>query len=95
MGKGGAALPDTRLPAPTHERSFLANTIAQPNDEITKRSVRECIPAHCFKRSYTHSLGMLAWDVIVVFFSFIIFFQCTIFAFFRRSLLGERKCSLR
>ena len=47
-------------------RTFMANTVEREGGEITKRSTRECIPAHCFKRSYTHSLGILAWDLIVV-----------------------------
>ena len=73
MGKGGAAnygapaeLPSKRHPAPSYERSELATTLAQPSDEITKRSLRECIPAHCFVRSYAHSLGHLAWDLAMV-----------------------------
>ena len=70
MGKGGSAandnLPTERLPAPKEARSGLANTLPQPTDEITKRSLRESIPAHCFKRSYTHSLGVTAWDLAMV-----------------------------
>jgi len=62
MGKGGSA-------TEAKQRGPLANTIAQPNDKITKRSIREAIPEHCFKRSYTHSLGVTAWDVIVAVFS--------------------------
>jgi len=69
MGKGGAALPERRLPAPSEPRSHLANTL-QPADEITKRSLRECIPKHCFVRSYSHSLGILAWDCAMVGFAF-------------------------
>lgn len=59
MGKGASAV-DAKA------RSFLANTIAQPTDVITKRTLREAIPEHCFKRSYVHSMGMLFWDLTVV-----------------------------
>ena len=59
MGKGGSA-------AEAKPRTFLANTLPQPTDAITKRTLRECIPEHCFKRSYTHSMGMLFWDLTVV-----------------------------
>ena len=60
MGKGGSAA--------STGRSDLACTL--PNESvITKKSLRECIPAHCFQRSYAHSLGALAWDLAVVGFS--------------------------
>jgi omega-6 fatty acid desaturase (delta-12 desaturase) len=62
MGKGGSAA--------VKERFQLANTIPQPSEQITKRSIREAIPAHCFKRSYTHSFAALAWDVVMVFASY-------------------------
>ena len=64
MGKGGsAAVEQTGV----KERCSLANTIEQPNSAITKRSIREAIPEHCFVRSYTHSFVALAWDVFMVF----------------------------
>jgi len=58
MGKGGSSA-----------STGLANTLAQPSDQITKKSLKECIPAHCFKRSYTHSLAAFGWDCSVVAFS--------------------------
>jgi fatty acid desaturase len=58
MGKGGSA---------TLRRSALSRTVPRDGKEITKASLKECIPAHCFKRSYTRSLGHLAWDVSVFF----------------------------
>lgn len=78
MGKGGSSTEAKPVLASTiaappaagpKGRSFLANTVpAQPTDEckITKRSLRECIPAHCFVRSYAHSFGALAWDLVMV-----------------------------
>lgn len=61
MGKGGSA----NMP----ERSDLAHTLPSPYEAITKKTLRESIPAHCFKRSYLHSLGTLSWDLAVVAFS--------------------------
>jgi hypothetical protein len=61
MGKGGSAN--------VVERSDLAHTLPSPYDGITKKTLREAIPAHCFKRSYLHSLGTLSWDLAVVAFS--------------------------
>lgn len=75
MGKGGSSTTAQPLQAeekiwePNPKRGFLKNTVPEPSEEITKRSTREAIPAHCFKRSYTHSLAALVWDVAVVFFS--------------------------
>jgi len=71
MGRGGSAshpLPPTKFTTDngSHGRSFLANTIKREGDAITKRGIREAIPAHCFKRSYLHSLGVLVWDLSVV-----------------------------
>lgn len=63
MGKGGAAV----VAKPAVERSTLAATIPEPCKEITKRSLRECIPAHLFVRSYTKSFGHLAWDLVQVY----------------------------
>lgn len=59
MGKGG-------YHAGNKERSSLAYTIDQPDNKITKRSIREAIPEHCFKRSYAHSFAALAWDLVMV-----------------------------
>jgi len=56
MGKGGSA-------AAAKERSFLAETIPQPYDAITKKTLREAIPAEYFVRSYVHSIGALVWDI--------------------------------
>jgi len=71
MGKGGASvptatLPTRRYPAPKQERGELSTTLAQPCDVITKRSVREAIPAHCFVRSTTLSMTHLVWDCVMV-----------------------------
>jgi|EP00324_Dicrateria_rotunda_P009597 omega-6 fatty acid desaturase (delta-12 desaturase) len=62
MGGGGSA-------APAKERGYLAATLPQPDDKITKRSLRECIPPEYFKRSYAISLGHMAWDCFIVVFS--------------------------
>lgn len=58
MGKGGSA-------AAAKERSFLANTIPQPYEAITKKTLRGAIPPEYFKRSYIHSIGALCWDVVM------------------------------
>jgi len=68
MGKGGSA--DQK-----NERGPLAVTLPQPYDKITKRTLREAIPAEYFVRSYTLSLGHLAWDLVVVFFSIWLTYQ--------------------
>lgn len=60
MGKGGSAAPQSR--------SLLANTLPL-EDKITKKSIREAIPAKFFVRSYTHSFAVLAWDLIMVAFA--------------------------
>jgi len=73
MGKGGSASQAAPTNGQPHldtgkpkQRGQLANTIPQSSDEITKRSVRESIPEHCFKRSYFLSLSHLVWDLAVV-----------------------------
>lgn len=55
MGKGGSMTVKTR--------SSLAETIPQPYEKITKRTLREAIPAKFFVRSYAHSFRVLAQDV--------------------------------
>jgi len=70
MGKGGSS-----AAAQPRERSFLANTIQQNGDKITKRSIREAIPAEYFVRSYTHSLAAFAWDTVMVFFALFVVHQ--------------------
>jgi omega-6 fatty acid desaturase (delta-12 desaturase) len=62
MGKGGSAA------AAVAERSSLANTLPL-GDKITKKSIREAIPANLFVRSYTHSFAVLAWDLVMVAFA--------------------------
>ena len=59
MGKGGNS-------STAVERGPLAVTLEQPSEKITKRSIREAIPKEFFEKSYTLSLGHLAWDLIVV-----------------------------
>merc|ERR1711920_20472 len=60
MGKGGSSdSSDTK-------RSQLAATIPQPCKEITKRSVRDSIPAHLFERRYTTSFFHLGVDLLSV-----------------------------
>ena len=64
MGMGAhASAPARRSP---EQRSELANTLPQPCEKITKRTLRESIPAHCFKRSYAHSFCALGWDCLMV-----------------------------
>jgi omega-6 fatty acid desaturase (delta-12 desaturase) len=58
MGKGGSA-------SVAEKRSYLAETIPQPYEAITKKTLRDCIPAEYFVRSYTHSLGALCWDLVM------------------------------
>ena len=78
MGRGGASAP-LPTPADAKTRSFLANTIpyaATDECKITKRSLREAIPAHCFERSYVHSFGALFWDLFMV----VVAYQLALFA---------------
>uniref|UniRef100_A0A7S0LS07 Fatty acid desaturase domain-containing protein n=2 Tax=Coccolithus braarudii TaxID=221442 RepID=A0A7S0LS07_9EUKA len=57
MGKGGSS---DMKPV----RTSLSATIPQPSKEITKRSVRDSIPAHLFERRYTTSFFHLGLDLL-------------------------------
>jgi omega-6 fatty acid desaturase (delta-12 desaturase) len=61
MGKGGSA-----KASPVARLGPLAATVPEPSKDITKGSIRAAIPAHLFKRSYVHSLGHLALDLVWV-----------------------------
>jgi len=59
MGKGGSAGKTSAV----ERLGPLAATIPEPFKEVTKGSLRACIPAHLFKRSYVHSFGALGMDL--------------------------------
>ena len=60
------------LSAKEVEKSTRGALSATPPQDgpITKRSLRECIPPECFKRSYAKSLGHLAWDLLQVYLTY-------------------------
>mmetsp|Transcript_24536 Transcript_24536/g.80782 ORF Transcript_24536/g.80782 Transcript_24536/m.80782 type:complete len:387 (-) Transcript_24536:401-1561(-) len=59
MGKGGSASGTTAV----ERLGPLAATIPLDAKDVTKRSIRESIPPHLFKRSYVKSLGHVALDL--------------------------------
>jgi len=51
---------------PSKGMSLTIPKTSTPQVPITKKSLKDCIPKHCFKRSYAKSFGHLGWDIFMV-----------------------------